>query len=84
MLEIEVFGSGCPKCKKTEMNSKEALKRLDLEANIVAIKDPAQILQRGFTSTPALAINGHVKCIGRIPYTKEIVKWLQDIKKNIN
>lgn len=80
MLKIEVFGGGCPKCKKTEMNSREALKQLGLEAEIVAVKDQAQILQKGVTSTPALAINGQVKCMGRIPDTKEIVNWLKNIK----
>lgn len=79
MLKIEVFGGGCPKCKKTEMNSREALKELELEAEINTVKDQAMILQRGVTSTPALAINGQVKCMGRIPDTKEIVNWLKNI-----
>lgn len=80
MLKIEIFGSGCPKCKKTEMNSKEALAKLGLEAEITAVKDQVRIFQRGITSTPALAINGEVKCVGGIPETKEIMTWLQDIK----
>lgn len=80
MLKIEIFGSGCPKCKKTEMNSREALKQLEIEAKIVTVKDQLQILQKGVTSTPALAINGQVKCMGRIPYSKEIVNWVKDVK----
>ena len=80
MLKIEIFGGGCPKCKKTEMNSREALKQLEIEAKIVTVKDQLQILQKGVTSTPALAINGQVKCMGRIPYSKEIVNWVKDVK----
>jgi small redox-active disulfide protein 2 len=80
MLKIEVFVGGCPKCKKTEMNSKEALAKLGVEAEIVAVKSQVEILKKGVTSTPALAINGEVKCMGRIPETKEIITWLQDTK----
>ncbi len=78
MLKLEVFGGGCPKCKKTEENSKEALAKLSLEGEITHIIDQVQILQRGVTSTPALAINGKVKCMGRIPETKEIIEWLKE------
>ncbi len=77
MIKIEVFGGGCPKCKKVEKNSKEALKKLKLEGEIAEVKDQAQILKRGVTSTPAIAVNGSVKAMGRIPEVSEIVSWLQ-------
>lgn len=80
MLKIEIFGGGCPRCQKTKMNSKEALAQLSWDADIVEVKDQAQILQRGITVTPALAIDGEVKCMGRIPEVEEIKDWLLEKK----
>ncbi len=80
MLKIEIFGGGCPRCQKTKMNSKEALAQLGLEADIIEIKNHSQILQKGITITPALAIDGEVKCMGRIPEIEEIKDWLLDKK----
>ena len=80
MIKMEVFGGGCPKCRKTEENSREALAGLGLEGEITAVKDKAEILMRGVTSTPALAINGELKCLGRIPETAEIADWLKEVR----
>ena len=80
MIKMEVFGGGCPKCKQIEKNSREALSQLQMQGEVMAIKDQVTILQRGVTSTPALAINGAVKCLGRIPETPEIVAWLKALQ----
>ena len=77
MIKFEVFGGGCPKCKKVKENCKEALARLKLEGEILEVTDQVEILQRGVTSTPALAINNEVKSMGRIPEVSEIITWLE-------
>jgi len=79
MIKMEVFGIGCPKCKQTEKNSEEALRELGLEGEVKEVRDQVAILQRGVTSTPALAINGAVKAMGRIPEVKEIITWLSEL-----
>lgn len=80
MIELEVFGIGCPKCHATEKNASEALRQLGLEGEVKLVKDQVQIIQKGIISTPALAINGTVKAMGRIPQVKEIVAWLSELK----
>jgi small redox-active disulfide protein 2 len=80
MIKIEVFGIGCPKCKQTGKNSEEALRELGLEGEVKEVTDQVAILQRGVTLTPALAINGEVKAMGRIPEVKEIMTWLSALK----
>jgi small redox-active disulfide protein 2 len=80
MITVEVFGIGCPKCQATEKNALEALRQLGLEGKVQLVKDQAQIIKKGITSTPALAINGEVKAMGRIPTVKEIVNWLSELK----
>jgi len=80
MIKMEVFGIGCPKCQQTEKNCFEALRQLELKGDVKLVKDQVEIIKRGITSTPALAINNNVKAMGRIPDTKEIKKWIEVIK----
>jgi small redox-active disulfide protein 2 len=80
MIKLEVFGIGCPKCQATEKNAAEALRQLGLEGEVKLVKDQVQIIKKGIFSTPALAINGDVKAMGRIPGVKEIVNWLSELK----
>jgi small redox-active disulfide protein 2 len=80
MVKLEVFGIGCPKCQATEKNASEALRQLGLEGEVSLVKDQVQIIKKGIISTPALAINGNVKAMGRIPEVKEIVNWLSELK----
>jgi len=80
MIKLEVFGIGCPKCQATEKNAAEALRQLGLEGEVKLVKDQVQIIKKGIILTPALAINGNVKAMGRIPEAKEIVNWLSELK----
>jgi len=80
MIKLEVFGIGCPKCQATERNASEALRQLGLEGEVKLVKDQVQIIKKGIISTPALAVNGNVKAMGRIPEVKEIVSWLSELK----
>jgi len=80
MIKLEVFGIGCPKCQATEKNAAEALRQLGLEGEVKMVKDQVEIIKKGIISTPALAINGEVKAMGRIPPVREIVAWLSELK----
>ena len=80
MIKVEVFGIGCPKCQATEKNAAEALRQLGLEGEVKMVKDQVEIIKKGIISTPALAINGEVKAMGRIPPVREIVAWLSELK----
>lgn len=80
MTKLEVFGVGCPKCQATEKNASEALRKSGLEGEVQLVKDQVQIIKKGIVSTPALAIDGNVKAMGRIPEVKEIVDWLSELK----
>jgi small redox-active disulfide protein 2 len=80
MIKLEVFGTGCPRCQATERNAREALRQSGSEGEVALVKDLVQIVNRGIISTPALAVNGDVKAMGRIPEVKEIVHWLSELK----
>jgi small redox-active disulfide protein 2 len=73
---IEIFGTGCPRCKDTERNVNEALNYLSLKAELVKVGDPRILADRGILHTPGVAINGELKCTGRIPETRELHNWI--------
>ncbi|MEM5797922.1 MAG: thioredoxin family protein [Candidatus Aenigmatarchaeota archaeon] len=75
-MKIEIFGSGCPKCKKLEENARKAVKEANKKAEIVKVTDINEIINRGVMATPAIAIDGKLKACGRIPEVEEIKKWL--------
>jgi len=77
-MKIEIFGVGCPKCRKTEENARKGVKELGIDAEVVHIYDQAQMIARGITSSPALAIDGELKVEDRIPEVEEIKKLLSE------
>jgi small redox-active disulfide protein 2 len=77
-VKIEVFGTGCPKCRGVEQNVVKALEKTGLKAEVVKVTDIGEIVDRGLMSTPGLAIDGEVVAAGRIPTVEEIVQMVKE------
>ena len=77
-MKIEVFGVGCPKCKKTVENINKALAKAgkSAEAEVVKVEKIEDIARRNIILTPAVAIDGEMKCSGKVPSVEEIGEWL--------
>ena len=75
-MKIEIFGPGCVRCKESEKNARQAVTSLGIEAEIVKVEDVREFAKRGVMFTPGLAIDGEVKCTGRIPSSAEIITWI--------
>jgi len=78
-MNIEILGTGCPKCKKLAQLAEEAVAELGVPAEIVKVTKINDIMSYGVMVTPALAINGDVKSAGRIPSKEEIKKWISGV-----
>ncbi len=78
MVRIEILGTGCPKCKRLAENTEAAAKALGIEYSIEKVTDITEILRFGVMMTPALAVNGDVKSVGRILSVDEIKKALSE------
>ena len=76
-MKIEILGSGCAKCKKTEKNVRKAVEELGVEADIVKVEDMNEIINRGVIMTPAVFIDGETKIVGHVPNTDEIKKLIK-------
>lgn len=77
-MRIEVLGPGCPKCQATEANVKKALEALGLNAEVRKVTGIKEIASYGVFGTPAVVVEGKVKCVGKIPTVEEVKKWLQE------
>ncbi len=76
-MEIKVLGTGCPKCEQTEKNVKEAFAELGVDADIEKVKDLLKIGSYGVFGTPAVVVDGEVKCVGKIPTKDDVKTWLE-------
>lgn len=78
MLTIKVLGPGCANCKRVEQIARQVVATLAVEAEVVKVTDPNQILEHGVLTTPGLVINSRVVCSGRIPTPAEVTTWVTD------
>ena len=77
-MEIKVCGPGCAKCEEAERLVREAVAEAGIEANIEKVTDFNAIAGYGVFSTPAVIIDGQVKCVGKVPSRKELLEWLRE------
>ena len=75
-MKIQILGTGCMKCEKLEANAKEAVKETGGSYEIEKISDIKKIMDYGVMLTPALAIDGQVKSVGKVLSVEEIKKLL--------
>jgi small redox-active disulfide protein 2 len=77
MRLVQVLGPGCAKCEKLKHNAEEAVKQSGVEATVEKITDINVITGFGVMMTPALAIDGEVKLVGKVASPGEIQKLLR-------
>jgi len=79
-VKIQIVGSGCAKCKTLEANAREAVAKTGVDAEIIKITDVVQIAQMGVMSTPALAIDGEIRSVGKVLSVDQIAAQLKGAK----
>ena len=75
-MNILVLGPGCAKCNEAEKIVKTALQEAGVEASVEKITDFQEIAKLGVFSTPAVVIDGEIKCVGKVPVKNEILEWI--------
>ena len=76
MKKIQILGTGCPKCKKLAENAETAAKELGIEFEIEKVTDINEIMKFGAMMTPALAVDGEVKVVGKVSSPDDIKRML--------
>ena len=77
MKKIQILGTGCPKCKKLAENAEAAAKELGIEFEIEKVTGINEIMKFGVMVTPALAVDGEVKAVGKVLSPDEIKGMLE-------
>lgn len=76
-MEIKVLGPGCAKCKEAEKIVKEAVAEAGVSANVEKVTDLMKIAGYGVFGTPAVVVDGQVKCVGKIPKKEDVLSWIR-------
>jgi len=72
MKQIQILGTGCPKCKKLNEQTMIAAAELGMECNIEKVEDIQKIMAYGVMMTPALVVDGKVMVTGKVPSVEEL------------
>ena len=76
MKKIQILGTGCPKCKKLAENAEAAAKELGVEYELEKVTQINDIMKMGVMMTPALAVDGDVKIVGKVASPEDIKAML--------
>ncbi|HOZ72105.1 MAG TPA: thioredoxin family protein [Spirochaetales bacterium] len=79
-MKVQILGSGCPKCKLLEQHAREAVAELGVDAEIVKVTNTDDIMEMGVMMTPALAIDGEVKSVGKVLTKDQVASYLKVVK----
>lgn len=79
-MNIKILGSGCANCKKLYTLAEDALKELNMVAELEKVEDFKQIMKYGVMKTPALVIDEKVKIMGRVPAYEEVVRAIREMQ----
>ncbi len=76
MKELLILGTGCDKCERLEKLTREAAEALNLEFELRKVGEINDIISHGVMVTPALVVDGAVKCVGKVPSLDDIKGFL--------
>ncbi|NTW82501.1 MAG: thioredoxin family protein [Chlorobiaceae bacterium] len=76
MKQVKILGTGCAKCNQLADAVKAVISSDNIEASVEKIEDIQKIMAYNVLSTPALVVDGEVRCKGRVPEREELKNLL--------
>lgn len=77
MHQIQVLGSGCPKCEKVAELIGAIAKEQGVEIELSKVSDPKVIMDFGVMRTPAVVVDQQLVHSGSIPTHEQVNQWLK-------
>jgi small redox-active disulfide protein 2 len=71
-MKVSILGTGCAKCEKLYDHAERALAELGVAAELEKVSDIDRIMSFGVMMTPALAVDGEVKVVGKVPSVADL------------
>ncbi len=75
-MKVQILGTGCTKCKLLEQHAREAVAQLGISAEIEKVTEIDRIAGMGVMMTPALAVDGVVKSVGKVLTKDQIIAFI--------
>lgn len=75
--QVQVLGTGCTACRRLASMVEEAATHHGVDLQLEKVGDITRILAHDVASTPALVVDGEVKCVGRVPSMNELLAMLR-------
>jgi len=75
-MNIQILGTGCPKCKSLEKATREVVAQNNIDATVTKVEDIMEIMKFNIMTTPALVVDGKVIVKGRVPSLEELKELL--------
>lgn len=82
MMNIKILGPGCPNCQKLEINVRQAVKELKIEAKIEKISDIGEIMSYNVMNMPVLIVDEKIIFSGSVPGVGEVKNSLSKKEKS--
>jgi len=76
MKKLQVLGTGCAKCQQLTLHTEKAAQALGIEYELEKVTEIDQIMSFGVMVTPALAVDGTVKVVGKVPSVEQLKQVL--------
>ena len=71
-MKIQILGTGCTKCTPLTENAETAAREMGIAYELEKVTDIVEIVKFGVMATPALAVDGKVKLVGKVATPAEI------------
>ena len=75
-MDIKILGPGCPRCEEVADLMHSVSAEAGADTTIEKVEDFNEIAKHGVFATPAVVVNGEVKCVGKVPSREEALAWL--------
>jgi len=79
-MEVKILGTGCPRCKRLEHVTREALAEMDLDVSVTKVTELDEIMDYDIAATPGLVINEKVVSSGRLPSKTEVKTLISEAR----
>ncbi|MCC6143432.1 MAG: TM0996/MTH895 family glutaredoxin-like protein [Candidatus Hydrogenedentes bacterium] len=72
MKKLQVLGTGCPSCTRLAELTAQAAEEAGIDYELEKVSNIEEILSFDVSATPALVVDGTVRCSGRVPSVDEL------------
>ncbi len=76
MKKLQILGTGCAKCQQLTLQTEKAAQSMGIDYELEKVTDIDQIMSFGVMVTPALAVDGVVKVVGKVPSVEQLKQVL--------